>query len=59
MTTEQEPIKRQVGKVFKLVIQDWDDDWKKFDEENWLNSKAVSKILLIILKRLEENEQSS
>lgn len=51
-----QPIKRQVSEVFGILIDKWDEDFDKLDRENRLNSKALHKILLIILKRLEELE---
>jgi len=53
---KSEPIKRQVSNIFGILIQNWDQDFKQFDAENRLNNKAINKILLVILKRLEELE---
>ena len=52
-------IRRQVSQVFGILIgeKEWDEVFKQFDAENRLNSKMVNKLLLIILKRLEENEK--
>ena len=53
---KSDSIKRQVGEVFGILIDNWDADFKQFDAENRLNSKNTAKILLVILKRLEELE---
>jgi hypothetical protein len=53
-----EPIKKQISNVFGILIDNWEDDFKQFDAENRLNNKAVNKILLVILKRLEELEKN-
>jgi len=54
---EKLAIRRQVGNIFNMVIQDWDEDFEVFDRENRVNNKYIVKILLIILKRLEEIEE--
>ena len=50
-------IRRQVSDVFGVLIEDWDSDFDRLNKENRLNSKAVNKLLLVILKRLEEIEK--
>jgi len=50
-------IRRQVSDVFGVLIESWDSDFDRLDRENRLNSKAVNKLLLVILKRLEEIEK--
>ena len=49
-------IKRQASDVFGILIEDWDLDFARLDRENRLNTKATNKLLLVILKRLEELE---
>ena len=49
-------IKKQASEVFGILIENWDSDFSRLDRENRLNSKAVNKLLLVILKRLEELE---
>ena len=51
-------IRRQVSDVFGILIEDWDSDFDRLNKENRLNSKAVNKLLLVILKRLEELEEN-
>ena len=53
-----EPIRRQISEIFGVLIGEgeWDEVFKQFDAENRLNNKNIAKILLVILKRLEENE---
>ena len=51
-------IRRQVSDVFGVLIESWDSDFDRLDRENRLNSKAVNKLLLVILKRLEELEEN-
>ena len=51
-------IKRQVSDVFGILIENWDSDFARLDRENRLNSKATHKVLLVILKRLEELESN-
>ena len=53
-----EPIRRQISEIFGILIGEgeWDAVFKQFDAENRLNNKNIAKILLVILKRLEENE---
>jgi len=52
------PIRRQISEIFGILIGEgeWDAVFKQFDAENRLNNKNIAKILLVILKRLEENE---
>ena len=51
-------IRRQVSDVFGILIENWDSDFARLDKENRLNSKATNKLLLVILKRLEELEEN-
>ena len=55
---ESKPIRRQIGDIFGVVIgeDEWDETFDIFDKQNNLNTKTIKKILLVILKRLEENE---
>ena len=52
-------IRRQVGDIFGIIIgeDEWDLMFAEFDKENRLNNKNIAKILLLILKRLEEIEK--
>ena len=52
------PIRRQISDLFGILIgkDEWDSTFAEFDKENRLNNKNVAKILLVILKRLEELE---
>ena len=58
MKQETKSIKRQVSEVFGILIDNWEEDFANLDKENRLNNKAMHKILLVILKRLEEIEGS-
>lgn len=51
-------IKRQVSEILGILIDNWDEDFKQLDAENRLNTKTQNKILLVILKRLEEMENA-
>lgn len=53
-------IRRQVSDTVGISIlpDEWDSTFDKLDKENRLNAKAVNKILLVILKRLEEMEKN-
>ena len=52
-------IRRQVGEIFGVLItkDEWDSSFEQLDRENRLNSKNINKVLLLILKRLEEMEE--
>ena len=51
-------IRRQVSEVFGILIgpDEWDTVFNQLDRENRLNNKSFHKLMLIILKRLEELE---
>ena len=55
---KSESIRRQISNIFGVLIEEneWDSIFKQFDAENRLNDKNIIKILLVILKRLEELE---
>jgi len=51
-------IRRQIGDIFGVVIGEgeWDEFFDSFDRESRFNTKTIKKILVVILKRLEELE---
>ena len=53
-------IRQQVSDILGVQIakDDWDETFRLLDQENKLNSKVSHKILLVILKRLEELEEN-
>ena len=55
---EKKPIRREIGDIFGVVIveDEWNETFDIFDKQNNLNTKTIKKILLVILKRLEELE---
>lgn len=57
---DNKSIRRQVSNIVGVLIQDdgWDSVFEQLDKENRLNSKLSHKILLVILKRLEELEKN-
>ena len=57
---KDQSIRRQVSEVFGILIgpKEWDEVFSQLDRENRKNNKAVHRILLVILKRLEELEKN-
>lgn len=57
---KDESIRRQVSDIFGILIgpDEWDSVFADFDRENRLNSKNMAKVILVILKRLEEIEKN-
>ena len=53
-------IRRQISDLFGILIgpNEWDSTFADFDRENRMNNKNIAKILLVILKRLEELENA-
>ena len=51
-------IRREISQILGVSIQlnEWESVFDLLDRENRLNSKMIHKILLVILKRLEELE---
>ena len=52
-------IRRQIGEIFGVLIpkDGWESVFADLDRENRLNNKSIKEVLLVILKRLEENEK--
>ena len=57
---QPEKIRRQVSNIFGVLIGDgeWDETFALLDRENRLNSKNMNKVLLVVLKKLEEMESA-
>ena len=52
------PIRKQISEALGVSIQEneWEGVFALLDKENRLNNKNIHKILLVILKYLEEKE---
>lgn len=56
--TETKSIRREISDIFGILIEKgkWDSTFEEFARENRLNNLTTRKILVVILKRLEEME---
>ena len=52
-------IRQEIGNIFGVLIssEEWDETFALLDTENRLNNKNIVKVLLVILKKIEELEE--
>ena len=54
-------IRQEIGNIFGILIgaEEWDETFALLNAENRLNNKNIAKVLLVILKKLEELEENA
>ena len=52
------PIRRQISEIVRVLIPEdkWDATFKELEKDGRISQKQIIQMLLVILKRLEENE---
>lgn len=51
-------LRREISEIVRVLIPEgkWDETFNQLDKEGRITQKQIIQILLVIIKRLEENE---